>query len=126
MSEPFNKWQFSVMLGQYKEEQLVLRADSFKELQEMITECEGFLTFKKDEAESKRKAQQSVQAQGQPTYSKRTNSGYQNAPQAGSGDAGECAVHHVGMKLNKNGKPYHLNAQREFCNGRGFPSEKNY
>lgn len=33
-----------------------------------------------------------------------------------------CKKHNVLMKLNKNGKPYHI-ANDEFCNGRGFRSE---
>lgn len=37
-----------------------------------------------------------------------------------------CDIHKCAMKLNKNGKPYHLknvNGQTEFCNGMGFPSD---
>ena len=37
---------------------------------------------------------------------------------------GTCLTHHVPMKLNKNGKPYHMNEMKEFCNGHGFPSER--
>ncbi len=36
-----------------------------------------------------------------------------------------CDYHKCEMRLNKNGKEYHMNAERtEFCNGSGFPSEK--
>ena len=39
-----------------------------------------------------------------------------------------CDYHNCAMRLNKNGKPYHLDRSRQegdqFCNGRGFPSEK--
>jgi len=34
-----------------------------------------------------------------------------------------CKKHHIQMKLNRNGKPYHI-ANDEFCNGMGFPSER--
>lgn len=41
--------------------------------------------------------------------------------------AGVCKKHNVPMKLNRNGKPYHLDNTRaegdKFCNGRGWPSE---
>lgn len=39
-----------------------------------------------------------------------------------------CDYHKCGMKLNKNGKAYHLDRSRadgdQFCNGVGFPGEK--
>lgn len=35
-----------------------------------------------------------------------------------------CQRHSTRMYLNKNGKPYHRNGDGEFCNGHGFPSEK--
>lgn len=38
-----------------------------------------------------------------------------------------CKKHNTAMKLNKNGKPYHMDRTRPegdmFCNGRGYPSE---
>ena len=38
-----------------------------------------------------------------------------------------CKKHQTSMKLNKNGKPYHMDRSRPegdmFCNGRGYPSE---
>jgi len=36
-----------------------------------------------------------------------------------------CDYHKCEMRLNKNGKEFHMNADRtEFCNGYGYPSEK--
>lgn len=38
-----------------------------------------------------------------------------------------CNKHQIAMKLNKNGKPYHMDRSRPegnmFCNGRGFKDE---
>lgn len=56
-------------------------------------------------------------AQTQPAYSAKTVTKQQTPTGL------HCDYHKVEMRLNKNGKPYHI-VNNEFCNGYGTPSEK--
>jgi len=59
----------------------------------------------------------------------KANVGYSNTSKSAQNDKNDqwCDYHKCSMKLNKNGKPYHLDRSRaegdQFCNGMGFPSE---
>lgn len=55
----------------------------------------------------------------------KTVSSTSNKPQATKNIENWCEVHKCSMKLNKNGNPYHRDDVRGFCNGYGFPDEKN-
>lgn len=61
-------------------------------------------------------------AQTQPAYATKTVT----KPQTPTGL--HCDYHNTEMKLNKNGKPYHMDRTRpegdQFCNGMGFQGEK--
>lgn len=61
-------------------------------------------------------------AQTQPAYGTKTVS------KGETGTGLHCDYHKVDMRLNKNGKPYHMDKTRpegdQFCNGMGFPGER--
>lgn len=105
MQDTSPKFQISKFLGKGRDYQVVIRTQTAAELVAAMEEIKPLI-----EGIEKKTAQ----AVPQEVAQKSTDNW--------------CDIHQVGMKLNKNGKPYHMDRDRDesdqFCNGYGFKGDK--